>query len=116
MLHQELINMTHLDSMIDSVYTLHYKKLINTKTLEFMEYNIEALTKGWCNLNKARRKMNKRQAIIPAIAVWILGELFIAPAINLLFGRGTTTSSTNKKWKNYIKDMEQQTTTNTEIM
>ena len=81
-----------------------------------MEYNIEALTKGWCNLNKARRKMNKRQAIIPAIAVWILGELFIAPAINLLFGRGTTNSSTNNKWKNYIKDMEQQTTTNTKIM
>ena len=55
-MHQELINMAHLDSMMDSIYTLHYKKLIKEKTMDFMEHNIEALTKEWCKLNKERIK------------------------------------------------------------
>lgn len=116
MMHQEQINLAHLDSMIDSIDTLYYKKkIIKEKTMDFMKENIAALTKGWCNLKKVDKKKNKRQ-VIPAIVVWILGEFVISPTINLLFGSRTTTSNINNKWKNYIKNIDKTTKVNNIIL
>ena len=56
LIHDETLNLGHLDTMTSKVTELFERKRINKKTQTFMKENIAELSRGWCIVEKSERR------------------------------------------------------------
>ena len=115
LIHDETLNLGHLDIMMSKVTELYNKNRMTKRTQTFMKENIAELSRGWCRVKRDERREKRRKKRQAMMIILTLGNLVI-PAINLMIENYRNDNTINRKLKSYFSNAKKETKETQQIM